>query len=491
MHDDPRHSALSPEPPERRELIPSPPVWQEPVQDLPPAVEPTCDVTDRASMEATEAWSIARPESIGTAAGTSAAPTFSIERIDQPQAVGMQGVGMQGGAESREAGRLRHRPRSHPDPLTQSLTLLATIAVMLLAARFVVPRVVEEIRYAWHRGELRAEYETGTDGLKNVSLDALSEAYQMVTAAVGPSVVHIDIQRRIELEDTSMARLLSAGVAPATDQGSGIVVDRDGYVLTNRHVIAEGEDITVTLSDGRQFPGIVVGTDALTDLALLRIDADRLMPIAWGDSDRCRVGSPVWAVGSPFGLDRTVTFGILSGKHRMVRASTQYQDFMQSDVAVNPGNSGGPLVDARGTLVGINTAIVGDTYRGVSFSIPSNVAKQVYEQLRESGRVERGWLGVKLDEVAYDRNSGGDPLVRGARVGYVTNPDSPAAEAGLQTGDLIQTVDGEPVQNMAHLMRMIGDSVAGSRVQLRIVRDSESMEIEVTLGARPEELNAR
>jgi serine protease Do len=215
------------------------------------------------------------------------------------------------------------------------------------------------------------------------------------------------------------------------------------------------------------------------------------MPIAWGDSDRCKVGSPVWAIGSPFGLDRTVTFGILSGKHRMVRASTQYQDFMQSDVAVNPGNSGGPLVDARGTLVGINTAIVGDTYRGVSFSIPSNVAKVVYEQLRENGQVERGWLGVKLDEVAYDPDAGGDPLVRGAKVGYITNPDSPAAEAGVQAGDLILSVDERPVQDMAHLMRLIGESVAGSQVKLGIVRGSEPIEIQVRLGSRPAELNGR
>ena len=195
-----------------------------------------------------------------------------------------------------------------------------------------------------------------------------------------------------------------------------------------------------------------------------------------------------------------MTFGILSGKHRMVRASAQmvpsstqpqYQDFMQSDVAVNPGNSGGPLVDARGTLIGINTAIVGDTYRGVSFSIPSNVARHVYEQLRSSGQVERGWLGVRLDEVAYDPSVGGDPLVRGARVDDVTNPDSPAALAGLRTGVLILSVDDRPVQDMAHLMRMIGESLAGSKVRLGIVRDSVAMDVRVTLGSRPPELNGR
>lgn len=384
----------------------------------------------------------------------------------------------------------RPRPR-RPDPITQSLMLLATMAVMLVAARYAVPRIVEEIRYAWHRGEIRAENEWGTEGLRNVSLDALSEAYQMVTAAVGPSVVHIDVQRRPQIDQASMARLLSSRTIPASDQGSGVVVDAAGYVLTNRHVIADGEDITVTLSDGRRVPATVVGMDELTDLALLRIDADRLMPIAWGDSDRCKVGSPVWAVGSPFGLDRTITFGILSGKHRMVRTSNQYQDFMQSDVAVNPGNSGGPLVDARGTLVGINTAIVGDTYQGVSFSIPSNVARQIYERLRTTGRVERGWLGVALSEVPDDQLVGDDPRVRGAMVTGMTAPTSPAAIAGLQMGDLILTVGDRPISDIGHLMRIIGASMSGSTVQLGIVRGDERLQIKVTLGSRPATLAAR
>ncbi len=391
---------------------------------------------------------------------------------------------------AKKASEHRRRNRRH-DPITQSLILLATLSVMLLGARFAVPRILEEIRYSWHRGELRAEYETGTEGLRNVSLDALSEAYQMVTAAVGPSVVHIDVQRRPMIEDASMARLLSTRVLPATDQGSGVVVDEAGYVLTNRHVIADGEDITVTLSDGRRVAGVVVGTDPLTDLAVLKVDAERLMPITWGDSDRCKVGSPVWAVGSPFGLDRTVTFGILSGKHRNIRASTKYQDFMQSDVAVNPGNSGGPLVDARGTLVGINTAIVGDTYQGVSFSIPSNVAKQVYHRLRDSGRVERGWLGVALIEVPDDDVIGDDPRVRGAMVTGLTNQASPAAIAGLQADDLILSVDGTEIRDMGHLMRIVGDTMAGTRVKLDVRRGDESVSLYVKLGSRPDEVNVQ
>ncbi len=380
-----------------------------------------------------------------------------------------------------------------PDPMTQSLVLLATMALVLVAARFALPRIVEEIRYSWYRGELRAEYEAGKDGIRSVSLDALGDASQMVTSVVGPSVVHIDVQRQTGIGDLGEAGLLS-NILPSSDQGSGVLVDSDGFILTNRHVIADGEDITVKLSDGRRVAATVVGTDPLTDLAVLKIDSNRLIPIGWGDSDRCRVGSPVWAVGSPFGLDRTVTFGILSGKHRMVRASTQYQDFMQSDVAVNPGNSGGPLVDARGTLIGINTAIVGDTYQGVSFSIPSNVARQVYERIRKTGRVDRAWLGVQLDEVAetdsdLDPSPGQDPLVRGAIVAAVTSGNTPAAIAGLRVRDRIVSVDGTAVRNMGHLMRLIGGSMVGSVVTLGVERGGELLQIKVTLSSRPEAFN--
>lgn len=416
-----------------------------------------------------------------------------LQRVDPPQIRGEQARP----EETRtEPTRTEGQPRRQrgPDPITQSLMFLATMGVILAASRFAVPTIVEEIRFAWHRGELRAEYELGNAGLENVSLDTLSQAYQMVSSAVGPSVVHIDVQRRLPLE-LGLAQTSGLDSAhgqmpfPASDQGSGVIVDDRGHILTNRHVIVDGEDITVTLSDGRRIAAVVVGTDELTDLALLRVNADRLLPIHWGDSDSCKVGSPVWAVGSPFGLDRTVTFGIVSGKHRKVRASTQYQDFMQSDVAVNPGNSGGPLVDARGRLVGINTAIVGDTYQGVSFSVPSNVANQVYQQLRSTGHVERGFLGVGLNEVADNELVGDNPLVRGALVSSVA-VRSPAAQAGLEMGDLILSVDRKPVHNMGHLMRMIGDLMAGTPVDLTVHRNDETMEIRVILGSRPPALDA-
>ena len=380
-------------------------------------------------------------------------------------------------------------------PILQSLMLLTSMLIMLAVARYSVPSIVEEIRYAWHRGELRAEYESGTEGLRNVSLDSLSRAYQMVTSAVGPSVVHIDVQRRATDKEKQMHRMLGGKMFSLSDQGSGVVVDSDGYVLTNRHVIVDGEEISVTLSDGRRLIAHVVGTDSLTDLAVLKIDADRLMPIHWGDSDKLRVGSPVWAVGSPFGLDRTITFGILSGKHRMVRAgerhgsSGRYQDFMQSDVAVNPGNSGGPLVDAKGTLVGINTAIVGDTYQGVSFSIPSNLSREIYLRIRQTGRVQRGYLGVSLEEVPDELLIGENTRMRGALVIGLANQGSPAAQAGVMAGDVVRKANDEEVVDVGHLMRIVGKANSGTPVRLQIRRQEADLELIVTLGDRPIDLD--
>jgi serine protease Do len=378
--------------------------------------------------------------------------------------------------------------------LGQSLFFLFAMATMLAAARFIMPTIVEEARYAWYRGELRAQYEASGDGLKNVSLGALSEAYQMVTQHVGPSVVHIEVQRDSD-SSSAVAKLLGTShldtYVPLADQGSGVVVDADGYVMTNYHVIADGHRIMVGLSDGRRVPATVVGIDALTDLALLKVSADRLFPIRWGDSDRSQVGAPVWAVGSPFGLDRTVTFGILSGKHRMVKASSRYQDFMQSDAAINPGNSGGPLVDAQGELIGINTAIVGDTFRGVSFSIPSNVAKAVYERLRATGRFDRGWLGLALSEVPDELVVGDNLRVRGALVTGLAGSDSPAARGGTKPGDIILRLDDQPIKDVGHLMRVAGNLAVNTRIILDVQRGPEAIALEVTIGSRPDDVTSR
>lgn len=377
----------------------------------------------------------------------------------------------------------------------QTLFFLFAMAVMLAASRFAMPVIVEEIRYAWHRGELRAKYDASGDGLKNVSLGALSQAYQMVTHQVGPSVVHIEVNRASQEASARIANLLGGGLgggsSAVADQGSGVVIDADGYIMTNHHVISEGNSILVGLSDGRRIPARVIGTDELTDLALLKVDADRLIPITWADSDRCEVGSPVWAVGSPFGLDRTVTFGILSGKNRVVKASSRYQDFMQSDAAINPGNSGGPLVDAHGHLIGINTAIVGDTFRGVSFSIPSNVVRTVYERLKKHGRFDRGWLGIALDEVSDELFHGEDYRIRGAYITGLAGEDSPAARGGARAGDIILRLNNQPIKDVGHLMRMAGNLAAGTSVVLDIRRGEELVALEIIVGSRPEPLAGR
>jgi S1-C subfamily serine protease len=379
--------------------------------------------------------------------------------------------------------------------LGQTLFFLFAMAVMLGAARFAMPTIVEEARYAWHRGELRAKYDASGDGLKNVSLGALSQAYQMVTHQVGPSVVHIEVNRSSHEATARIANLLGEGFTDGAqtvaDQGSGVVIDGEGYIMTNYHVIAEGNRISVGLSDGRRLPAEVIGTDELTDLALLKVDADRLIPVTWADSDLCEIGSPVWAVGSPFGLDHTVTFGILSGKNRMVKASSRYQDFMQSDAAINPGNSGGPLVDVSGHLIGINTAIVGDTFRGVSFSIPSNVVKTVYERLKQTGRVDRGWLGLVLDEVSDDKFVGDDYRVRGAIISRLAADDSPAARGGARAGDVIIRLDRQPIKDVGHLMRMAGNLAAGTSVVLDVRRGDEEVALKIVVGARPASVSAR
>ncbi|MEZ6089114.1 MAG: trypsin-like peptidase domain-containing protein [Pirellulaceae bacterium] len=373
----------------------------------------------------------------------------------------------------------------------QALVSLVMLAVLLLSTRFLVPTLVEEIRYAWHRGELRAEYESSGEGLRNVSMNTLAQAYQMVSQRVGPSVVHIDVERKMSDQERELAVAFrrGSGMELPGDQGSGVIVDEQGYVLTNFHVIEGGANIHVGLSDGRRVPADVIGMDSLTDIAVLKIDAPGLLPVRWGDSDASEVGTPVWALGSPFGLDRTVTFGILSGKHRAAKAGTRYQDFMQSDVAVNPGNSGGPLINSSGELIGINTAIVGETYRGVSFSIPSNVARQVYDRLRTSGHVHRGWLGVVLHEVPDELRRGDDPLIRGALVYRLPSGDSPARTAGIFVDDVIVSFDGRPVHDMGELMRMVGETVGGSQVVLEVYRGETKHSIRVEIGSRPEEMN--
>ncbi len=379
-----------------------------------------------------------------------------------------------------------------------TLLSLAVVLVLLVAVRLIVPSLVESVRYAWYRGQLRAEYEMSGQRLQAVKLDSLADVSHLVSKRIGPSVVHIRMLQSSEQQSRLRGPLsrLQHPNQMFEGQGSGFVVDSDGYILTNDHVIDDVGQIEVTLSDGRRLDAYVVGSDPPTDLALLKVDAKGLMPIDWGDSEKVVVGSPVWALGSPFGLQQSVTFGIISGKHRVDLRGTRYEDdgktnaaygdLMQSDVALNPGNSGGPLANASGEVVGVNAAILGEHYRGISFSIPSKVARRVAEQLIKVGQVQRGWLGVRLVDLSadqrYDDEGNARPGVTIA--GFDKSQPSPAEVAGMKIGDVIVTYDGQEVMGQTELRRMIAETDVGRQVSIEVLREDSRILLDVTLGKR-------
>ncbi len=369
-----------------------------------------------------------------------------------------------------------------------TLLSLAVVVVLLITIRWVLPPLLESSRYSWYRGQLRAQHEAAGLELQNVSLDGLSRISELVSQRVTPSVVHINIKRSPTAD--SLEELLSETDSPLTDrlkqgQGSGVLVDQAGYIITNYHVLEDGEVIEVRMSDDAQHTARMIGFDRDRDLAVLKIDKTDLPAMEWGNSDTCAVGSPVWAIGSPFGLTGSITFGILSSKHRVDLSDSRYQlssglapdssDLMQSDVAINPGNSGGPLVNGRGELVGINTAILGPTYRGVSFSIPSNLARVVYDSIITKSKTTSGWLGVMLRD-----GSSAAEVQDFARPG-----PSPAREAGLQRGDVILKFEGKNVTGFRQLIEMIAGRKAGDTVTVDLERAGRPIQLPIELGPRP------
>lgn len=370
---------------------------------------------------------------------------------------------------------------------TRRLTWLLIGLATLLVLRFLLPYFAEQIQYAMTRGKMRAELESAASGLETLKLDQLSLGYQMVSKRVAPSVVNINVGTVVTIEPQDERAFTPPRPLPA-GQGSGVIVDADGYILTNNHVVHGATEIQVSLPDGQIVVARPVGADPLTDLALLKVDATKLVAAEWGDSDQIEVGALVWALGSPFGLEHSITAGILSGKNRYAMSGQAQYEFLQTDAAVNPGNSGGPLVDARGRVIGINTAIPGDAFQGISFAIPSNVARDVYEQLRAKGRVQRGWLGVSLGDVepatAKQIEFSGD---HGAWIANVI-PDSPAAAAGLRPGDIVLRWDGQEIQNAAMLIRLVARTKIGATADVVIWRGGQELTLKVQVGERPSNL---
>lgn len=276
---------------------------------------------------------------------------------------------------------------------------------------------------------------------------------------------------------------------PRGGQGSGVIISQDGYILTNNHVIAKAREVNVTLPDKREYKGKIIGADPKTDLAVVKINATNLPAVPWGDAAKLQVGEYVLAVGNPFGLNSTVTLGIVSAVGRGHMGITQYEDFIQTDAAINPGNSGGALVNTNGELVGINTAIFSQSggYQGVGFAVSTTMAKPIYESLVKTGKVVRGYLGIGLQDLTQDlATSFSLKNAKGALVSDVKD-DSPAEQAGLKQGDVIIEYQGTPVDDGVALQRLVTRTPVGSKVPVKVIRDGKGRELTVRIGEQPEQ----
>jgi len=268
--------------------------------------------------------------------------------------------------------------------------------------------------------------------------------------------------------------------------GSGVIVSREGYILTNDHVVEGVSDIKVTLFDGRTVPGKIVGTDPDTDLAVVRVNAAGLTPITFGLSDQAKVGDIVLAIGDPFSVGQTVTMGIISAVGRELGPSTPFSNFIQTDAAINPGNSGGALVDTNGNLIGVNTLIFSRSggYQGIGFAIPVSLAKRVMEQIIETGSVTRGWFGVEVADITPElAESLGLRGTQGAIIGAIER-GSPAERSGMRLGDVIVAVNGNAVSNSTATLNAIAGVAPGQSIPVKVVRRNSELTLDIMVGKR-------
>ncbi len=333
-------------------------------------------------------------------------------------------------------------------------------------------------------------------------LNLMSDAFANVSETVKPFVVSITTETDVERDISGFHNLpglqefFGDRFRNRSDEayrqrglGSGVIVSSDGFILTNNHVAGEADELKVRLSSGRVYEATLVGADAASDLAVIKIEPDEDLPSAIiGDSDRLRVGEWVIAVGSPFHLEHSVTAGIVSAKGRSTRVVTEYEDFIQTDCAINPGNSGGPLVNLDGEVVGINTAIATRSggYQGIGFAIPANMARSIMNDLMSEGRVIRGWLGVMIQDLDQDMaESIGLDRPMGAIIREVSN-DGAARAAGLTSGDVIVKFDGETIRDTNHLRNRVALTRPGTEVEVVVSRDGAERTFWVTLMERSE-----
>jgi serine protease Do len=379
------------------------------------------------------------------------------------------------------------------------------LATLMAGGYLTYPKMVVSNAYAQatHESDVAIEHlRTATD---------LSHAFKHVAKALKPSVVSISTEskpRNVSVRgfrvpsNPSMPFDLSpffgndifqrfqSFEVPRTipgkqGLGSGIIVRDDGHVLTNHHVIKGAETIKVSLSDDRTYDATVIGSDPETDLAVLKIEASGLQAVRWADSDAAEVGEWVMAVGSPFGLNQTVTSGIISALGRDDVGITNYENFIQTDAAINPGNSGGPLVNLKGELLGINTAIASrsGSYNGIGFAIPSSMANRVMTSIMDDGKVSRGYLGVMIQDLDEDLAASFNFEGEGVLVGDVV-PNGPGASGGLQAGDIVTQLNGQAMANASQLRNSVADLDPDSNVDLVVVRNGSVVNLAVQLGAR-------
>lgn len=367
---------------------------------------------------------------------------------------------------------------SDPDPYAfanriRKLVVIASVLACLAAAPFFSRVFAYQVRL----GQMQAEYETASEALGEMApqLKAFEEASRSIARKVGPSVVSINTMNLSNSRQPTLKGI-----------GSGFIVDPEGYIITNEHVVRGAERLLVRFTSGETAGATLVGSDRRSDMAVLKIDGGNLPALELSDSSQVQMGDLVWAVGSPFGLENSITFGIVSSTSRRASSGVTddiYQEFIQTDAAVNPGNSGGPMVNLAGEVVGVATMIYGKQFQGVSFSIPTDLAKQKYLQIREKGFVERGFLGVypqappEAVRVRFGLERGEGVLISQLR------PNTPASEAGLQNFDVILQWNEHMASDPTLLSREIESTEIGSKakVVLRRLEDGKPVDKELTV----------
>lgn len=341
-------------------------------------------------------------------------------------------------------------------------------------------------------------------------LDRSSKAFVNIVKKAKPAVVHIKVEKTSKRSFHGSPQMDEMFNHPFFDQffgpqfrrqqppkdrkfkqqgqGSGFIISKDGYILTNNHVVENADKIRAILSDKREFEAKVVGTDPQTDVALLKIEDPQNLPVLpLGDSDTLEVAEWVIAIGNPFGLSQTVTVGVVSATGRSSVGINEYENFIQTDAAINPGNSGGPLINGRGEVVGINTALFSRTggYMGIGFAIPINMAKSIENQLQKYGKVTRGWLGVVIQNVNDDLAESFDLNQTDGILISEVQKDSPASKAGLQEGDVIIKLDNEKVSNVTQLRNKVAMLRPDSKTRIDVIRNGRAKKVEVTIGEQP------